>query len=284
VPVLDNVRPTRFALYLWLVAGVTVALWIARTKGRIYARPYLLPVLAVASLVPAVWQDDYREHPQRFAFFAGPCAQRGETLAGFPLSDTASFMLAQAEHGFRFRLAGGYLTPVARGANPVTGFERDPTVQYLEFSSDQAVPSTTRLLAFAGTHGVARIVADPAAPWPRARQLRAAGPVAFSGGLLVAPACGAAPLTSRDLTRQVETVAKVEAGGETTGWCLGTNYYTLARELEPAGVLAGARHADLIEGQGLGCSPPPGYRRRGFATAAMGVPPRTYPYWARPTG
>ena len=279
LPVLDNIRPTRFALYLGLLGGLMVALWTARTKGRVYARPYLLPVLAVAALVPAVWHAYFRQTPRQWAFFSSSCAESGETLAVFPWDVTGDVMLAQVDHGFHFRLAGGYLSPSVPGTTPVSSFGRDQTVQYLEFLGDQGLPSGTRLLAFAGTHGVARIVADPGEGWPTAAMLRAAGPVASTGGLLVAPACGAPPLAARKTAAAVATVTKEDENQETMGWCLGTNYYALPRDLVPAGQLAGATHADLINGVGLGCSPPPGYTRHGFATADMGVPPNTYPYY-----
>ena len=43
----------------------------------------------------------------------------------------------------------------------------------------------------------------------------------------------------------------------------------------------GATFANFIAGKGLTCGPPPaGFVRRGFATAAMQVPPGIYPYYA----
>ena len=45
----------------------------------------------------------------------------------------------------------------------------------------------------------------------------------------------------------------------------------------------GATFANFIAGKGLTCDPPPaGFVRRGFATAAMQVPPGIYPYYAAP--
>jgi hypothetical protein len=284
VPGLDNVRPTRFAVYVSLLAAVIVASWIATTKGRIYRRPFVLPVLAVAALVPAVWHADYREFPAHWAFFTNAgdhrCVAPGDTLLAFPWSSAGPFMLAQAEDGFRFRLAGGYLVPVALGAAPVSPFLADPTVQALEFSSDEAEPTMARLLAFAATHDVVRVLADPAGGYPSARQLHAFGPVQSSGGLLVAPGCGRPSLTHRNLTAYVTAAQQDETEDKTTGWCLGTNYYALPDGLVPAGILAGAHHADVIAGEGLGCSPPAGFTRQGFATAAMGFRPNTYPYYA----
>ncbi|HEY3921369.1 MAG TPA: hypothetical protein VGL76_04575 [Gaiellaceae bacterium] len=283
VPVLDNLRPTRIVLYLALTAAIVVALWIARTSGRVFARPYLLPALAVAALVPAAWGADYTQHPKRWAFFSSSCAKQGQTLVAFPWGDVGPFMLAQAENGFRFRLAEGYLGPLVRSAHPVSSFESDPTVFDMQWLSNEALPTATRLLAFAGSHEIARIAVDRGdSGWPTRGQLAKAGPIEQVSGLLVAPACDRPPLTSRDLSPQIQTIAKIDSSQATTGWCLGTNYFAFARELYPAGILAGAKHADLIAGTGLGCAPPAGYTRQGMATAAMGVTPGTYPYYAPP--
>ena len=94
VPLLNDALPFRFAVSASLAAGVMVALWTATTRGLLYPRPYVLPALAVAALVPAVWRTTYPTfepvHPARPAFFADAlyksCVPRGETLAVFPFA------------------------------------------------------------------------------------------------------------------------------------------------------------------------------------------------------
>ena len=284
LPLLQNVRPVRISIYLSLVAAVIVALWLSTAKGQIYSRPYLLPLLAVAFLVPAFWQDDFRHPVQRWAFFTDgldkQCIPEGETVAAFPWSATGPFMLAQAESGFRFRIAGGYLLPPDRTAPPESTFDDDPTVYALRFDPDEQ-PTMARLLGFAGTHGVGRFLVDGADADPKAAELRAAGPVEAAGGLLVAPGCGKPALDAAKLRPDVQLAAAQVASKSVVGWCLGGSYYALPVGFTPAGLLAGAKHADLVEGVGLGCSVPPGYRRDGLATAAMGVPANTYPYYRR---
>src|SRR5262249_59611595 len=89
VRLLNNALPFRFATYASLAAGVMVAVWTATTRGLLYPRPYLLPALAVAALVPAVWRTTYPtfdpSHPERPAFFADrlypDCLPEGATLA-----------------------------------------------------------------------------------------------------------------------------------------------------------------------------------------------------------
>ena len=69
------------------------------------------------------------------------------------------------------------------------------------------------------------------------------------------------------------------------GYCSGLTFSEVPEGLDPAGPLAGAQRANFVDDRGLTCAaPPPGFVRRGFATAAMGVPPGTYPYYAHPSG
>jgi hypothetical protein len=45
---------------------------------------------------------------------------------------------------------------------------------------------------------------------------------------------------------------------------------------------AQSRVANFVDGTGITCdNPPPGFRRRGFADASLGVPDGVYPYWVR---
>src|SRR5207247_4481985 len=108
-PVFDNVLPARFALYVSLVASVAAAVWIGLTRGRLFGRPVVLPVLAVAALVPAVWSVDFAGRPERWPFFTQSlyklCVPRGETLAVFPFGRWGDSMLWQAACGFWFRVA-----------------------------------------------------------------------------------------------------------------------------------------------------------------------------------
>ncbi len=207
LPGLDNASAPRFALYAALAAAVIVALWTARAKGRIYPRPYLLPLLAVASLVPASWQSLYLSQPERPPFFSAglevSCIAPNETIGVFPFGFENDSMIWQAESGFRFRLAGGYLRPLVFGAKSVSSFDDDPTVYALNFLSGEARPTMAALLSFASTHGVGRFVTVAGADYPSKAQLAKLGSVERVGGVLVAPACGSPPLTTRDLSAYV---------------------------------------------------------------------------------
>jgi hypothetical protein len=282
VPALENARLPRFAVYAALAASVVVALWIATTRGRIYPRPFVLPVLAVAALVPAVTQSLYVKDPERPRFFAdglySRCIPRGESLAIFPYGGDS--MLWQAETGFRFRLAGGYLYPTGIRGPVLTKFDEDPTVMTLRFRTDVSLPTMDNLLGFAGRKGVDRIVTAASSEYPSARQMKRFGPVQRVGDVLVAPACGAPSLATRDLSPVVDEIAAQARSGSTISYCHNTYYYQLPVDVYPAGVLAGATRAKFVDGVGLTCEPPPpGYQRQGYAPEELGVPANTYPYY-----
>jgi hypothetical protein len=290
LPGLNNAPPFRFSVYVSLAAAVIAALWTATTKGRIYARPYVLPALAVAALVPAVWRSSYPSfhpsHPGRWAFFTDSlyktCIPRGETVAIFPFGNGGDSMLWQAETGFWFRLAADGLQPVPRYAKPLASFDADPIVRELDLV-DYGRPTMDRLLAFAATHHVDRVLSAPIHDsYPNRLQMQRFGPTQLVGGMLVAPGCGQPSLASRDLTSFVQRFRQEELGSRPNiGYCLGHYYYRLPKEIYPAGVLKGARPANFVAGQGLTCAPPPaGYKHHGFATPDMGVPADTYPLYS----
>ncbi|MBV8395799.1 MAG: hypothetical protein JO064_06025 [Actinobacteria bacterium] len=285
VPVLKNALAFRFAIYVGLAAGVIVAMWTATTRGRVYPRPYLLPVLAVLALVPAVWRSAYPsfkpQHPDRYPFFTSheyeTCVRRGSTLAVFPFGGAGHDLLYQVESGFWFDLADNGLAPVPRNAKPLTSFDADPVVSTLSLI-DFARPTADSLLAFASLHHVARFVVVPGSGYPTRRDLAQIGPTELRGGVLVSPACNAPPLTARNLTRYVQKQASSHGS---IGYCTGPNFNLLPAGTYPAGPIAGAVPAHYVVGQGVTCAPPPsGYKRRGLAPASLGVPANTYPYYA----
>jgi hypothetical protein len=115
----------------------------------------VVPALAIAALVPAVWRPDFRSLPQRWPFFTEGayrlCIPEGENVVVFPYGFRGDSMLWQAESDFWFRMAEGYLTP-----KPPEPFIDDPLVQKLTYTYE---------LAGAG--------ADPRLRTPQARRPRA---------------------------------------------------------------------------------------------------------------
>jgi hypothetical protein len=288
LPVVRNALPFHLAAYATLAVAVIVAVWTATTPGRLYPRPYVLPLLAVVALAPALWRTSYPtfrpSHPQRFAFFTDglykTCLPKNGVVAVFPFGNEVDTLLWQAESGFGYRLAAGGLAPVPATGKPLTAFDSERFVKEADFRS--ARPTFDRLLGFAAVHGVDRVVIVPGYGWPSADDLRRIGPTELVGGVRVAPACGRPSLATRNLTRYADAYrAEASATPPNISWCILGNYFTLPQGLVPFGPQRSARIAIFVDGKGVTCNEPPaGYIQHGFATADMGVPPDTYPYFA----
>jgi hypothetical protein len=189
LPVFDNVLPSRFAAYTALAAAVAVALWTASQRGLLRI---VLPLLAVAALLPAVWRPDFRDLPQRWPFFTQRlyriCIPKGENVVIFPYGFRGDAMLWQAESGFWFRMAEGYLTP-----KPPAPFIDDKLVQKLTYTYDVAGPA--QILGFSRRKHVGRVLSTVQDQHPSGTVMHRFGPLQVLGGMMVAPACGYPPLT-----------------------------------------------------------------------------------------
>jgi hypothetical protein len=283
VPALDDALPFRFGVFTALAASVTVALWIAATRGRVFKLPYVLPALAVLALVPAVWgaHGFASDHPRQLAFFSQglyrSCLKPNETIAVLSGGDP---VLAQAETGFYFNLAGGNIQASSE-FRPANAFQKDPVVWDLTWTRN-ARPTLPRLLAFAGEHRVDRIIVDDASGYLDLSDMRQFGRPQVIGGAIVSPACGDPPLTTRNLSRYVaeyETPFDPKAPRQRAVYCTATGI----NDSVPVGDVPtnGARIPSFVEGQGLTCgAAPAGYKRHGYATAEMNVPAGVYPYYA----
>lgn len=282
LPGFSNAFPFRFMTYASLAGAVIVALWTANTKGRVYSRPYLFPLLAVGALVPAFWQPLFHEQPPQPRFFttglARTCISAGETVAIFPFGLPGYSLLWQADAGLRFDVADNGLQPLAEHGTPLNSFDSSRFVWELTFSADLGRPTLARLLAFAATHHVDRILSVPGDGYPTRTQLEQIGPAQLVGGVLVSPACGKPSLATRNLARYVaQDTHETIGAAPNVGYCLGGNFDELPEGLDPAGVLAEAKRAIFVAGQGVTCKAPPAdYVRHGFATANQGVPADTY--------
>jgi hypothetical protein len=279
-PILDNITSTRFAVFAELAAAVIVAVWTARTPGRVYRRPFVLPVLAVAALVPALASPVWRQHPPRPAFFADrlyrSCVSPGQTLLVFPFGRRGDSMLWQAESDFRFRLAEGGLYGLPIHGTPATRFDADSVVPTLYFSQI-SLPTIDRMLAFVADHQVDRVVRAVGDDYPTLAQMRRFGRVEEIGGVLVAPACGRPSLRTRNLQPYVDLDAHQERSS--LGYCRDGYYYELPAYVYPAGGLEGAKPAAYIQGYGLGCTIPPSFKAKGYAPESLGVPGNHYIYY-----
>jgi hypothetical protein len=141
-------------------------------------------------------------------------------------------------------------------------------------------PTMSSLLAFAAIHRVDRVLVFSNAGYPNAADLRSLGSAQRIGGVVVSPACGRPSLLRRDLTGVVRTYRAERRSNANIAYCVGSDLRSLPQGLSPTGDLKGASRALFVSGQGLTCAAPPaGYRRHGSATAAMNVPPGTYPLY-----
>jgi hypothetical protein len=278
----DDVHTPRLGEYVALASAVIVALWISWTPSLLSKGRYLLPLLGVAALVPTFWHPLATLHPNRPAFFASglykACVGSHATLAVYG----ADANVTQTETGFRFRIAGGYLSPIIFGVPSVVSFNRDPTAYLINFFADRGIPSADGLRAFAARRRIDRFVTVPGAAFPTSKEMKTFGPVQRIGGVDVAPACGTPPLTSRPLSASVRRMLVEQKAGAVIRWCREGYYYDLPVGLTPAGSLDRATKAVKVPGKWPTCTPPDSYVDRGWAPEGPGVPPLTYRLYGPP--
>jgi hypothetical protein len=114
LPLFDNMLPARLSLFVSLAAAVIVATVV--NAGRSSVTRIVLPTLAVVSLLPNLGSHAWITRPDNPRFIANGiyryCLRRAENTLIFPPGSRGDSMLWQAESGFWFRIAGGYLSPV----------------------------------------------------------------------------------------------------------------------------------------------------------------------------
>jgi hypothetical protein len=176
-------------VYAALAASAMAALWLRRAPRPLAVA---LGALAAVALVPAFWRPEYRVLPQRWDFFSKGlykvCFAKDENVVIFPYGFRGDAMLWQAESGFWFRMAEGYLLP-----KPPAPFIDDPLVQKLTYTYENA--GAQEILAFAKRKDVARVLSVEQYQHPSGTLMHRFGPLQVLGGVMVAPACGYPPLT-----------------------------------------------------------------------------------------
>jgi hypothetical protein len=114
VPPFNNVLPVRLSMFVALAAAVAVAWWAASSRVPRAAR-VVLPLATVATIFPALWNGVWHEHPARAAFFSTnlyrACLQPNDRLLFLPFQYWGSSMLWQAEAGYDFQMADGFISP-----------------------------------------------------------------------------------------------------------------------------------------------------------------------------
>jgi hypothetical protein len=131
---------------------------------------WVLAAAAVVTLVPnvgsALWHTRV-DNPSLFTTSAYRSVVRpGSIVLALPFAQWGSSMLWQAETGFGFRMADGYV-----GALLPSGYARDLGV----LSSPQVQPQPSALAAFLAKRRVNTVLVDAAKPGPWPQTLSALG-------------------------------------------------------------------------------------------------------------
>ena len=161
LPLLCQALPVRFSLYISLVAGIMVALWLASMSDQQSMIGYMLAVLAMLTLVPnirgerAYWFTDLHDLHIPAFFSDGEYKQTlkpGDNVVVLPYGYLGYSTLWQATSDMYFRMAGGYVTAYT----PAT-FARSPVVQM--FYAGRPGPGFNNdLTAFCATNAVRAVI------------------------------------------------------------------------------------------------------------------------------
>jgi hypothetical protein len=185
LPLLNNVLPSRLALFVSLITAVMVALLVASSRSN-WTR-VVLPVLAVIALLPRPGSHSWITVVNEPRFFADglyrSCLARGETVVAFPFGGAGNSMLWQVKSNFWFRLAGGYMRPDVPKA--YTRFR----ATHPQFDTKTTASDVYRY-ARATAARVVIVDESNAVPWPSVL----GGQPRSIGGVLVYAVPGAGPL------------------------------------------------------------------------------------------
>ncbi len=165
LPLFNDILPVRISMFVALAASVCVAWWASSRREPRTAR-IVLTALAIVTVVPSLWLTVWHHTPNRPAFFTRgdyrACLRPGETVLMLPFPNRTDAMVWQAESGFAFGMANGY---VGSGSPPgVPGAHLIRQLQRL------AMPTTGKpLLRWARRQGITTVVASGpnAAAWGR---------------------------------------------------------------------------------------------------------------------
>ena len=153
VLLLHSLLPGRLAVFATLAVSVMVASWAATSSHRLLA--IVLTAVAVVSLLPRLGAGYWKNAPVRPALFVHykQCLVQGESVLALPYNGRGDSNLWQAESGFYFNLAEGYVsisTPPSYN---------DPAEEAL-WSDDRTVTGSSpdEVVRFARSKGVTVIV------------------------------------------------------------------------------------------------------------------------------
>jgi hypothetical protein len=180
------------APYMFLIVAVIVALWLGQPRsGRWGAAKWVVAFLGLVLLVPNLssgsWHSRF-DNPPLFTTSAYRSVIRpGSIVLPLPFAQWGESMLWQAETGFSFRMADGYV-----GALLPSGYAHDLGV----LSSPQIQPKPSAFAAFLAARHVSTVIVGAHDPgtWPRVLAVLGLHPKAIDGTLVYSlPSSDAVP-------------------------------------------------------------------------------------------
>lgn len=182
LPLFNNIIPVRLLLYAVLAAAVLVALFAVSPEVPRWLRT-ALPLLAVLALAPNLGSHAWFRTPDLPEFFATAeytlCVAPGDNVLVLPYGYTGDSLLWQAVAGFRFRVAGGNISPRVPPA-PFAG-----TTPIRLINDHVPFGGAADILALAREHGVRTILVEQSDPVPWSSVLAGVDHPVAVGGMLV---------------------------------------------------------------------------------------------------
>jgi hypothetical protein len=193
LPLFEHVMPVRLSVFTALAAAVVVAIWAASAAAPVWVR-IVLPALAVLALVPNVGWKGWARTPDVPALFTSAsyrsCLQPGENVIAFPYGPRGDSLIWQAVDGFRFRLAGGYISPKIPD-----GFTAPASIEHLTTADNPAEVTLASIRELARLKGVSHVIVAQSDEAEWRSVLSPLGRPVTVGGAVVYRLPGAAPLS-----------------------------------------------------------------------------------------
>lgn len=190
LPLVNHALPARFMMFAFLIAAILVAIWSSSDKSNRWAKRILIP-LSILFLLPNVVESylkpvsHWKGALETPVFFADGLYREhlcpGENTLPIPYGQKGLSMLWQAQSGFYFRMAGGYVNT----ATPPE-FLRWPIVR--TFSSEKLlIPDyDNQLKAFLRAHDVRTVIVEEGSrgPWKQLFSTLGVEPIKVGGVIL----------------------------------------------------------------------------------------------------
>jgi hypothetical protein len=227
-PFFNELMPVRFSLYTALATSVIAALWLTLTAAGPWIR-IGLPLLAILALAPNVGLAEWAGPGTRTLFSTTPptipalftgdayqnCLHKNEVVLALPFGARGDSLIWQAETGFWFRLAGGYIVNTVPAS-----FRQSPAVA-LAGNQELAGLTFADVLAFTSKASVSIIALDARKSRPWRKLLDPLGPPQAVGGVLMyrlsgqpSAGCLGAHLFSAAKARACLEIEGVHLGGK----------------------------------------------------------------------